>query len=132
VLRDIRFWRIETAQQLRSLNISPPATALNVFIFRMKAQKHALVFGASGISGNALCNELLEYPNKNTFDKVTGLTNRPLSIKDAQLPEDPRLRLISGIDLTRDVDTVKRELETKVDDIHEVTHVFFMGIKQSG
>jgi hypothetical protein len=97
----------------------------------MKAQKHALVFGASGISGNALCNELLEYPNKNTFSKVTGLTNRPLSIKDAQLPEDPRLRLISGIDLIRDVETVKRELETKVDDIHEVTHLFFMGIKES-
>jgi len=97
----------------------------------MKAQKHALVFGASGISGNELCHELLEYPSKSTFVKVTGLTNRPLSIEEAQLPEDPRLRLISGIDLTCDVDTVKRELVKKVDDIHEVTHVFFMGIKQS-
>jgi len=97
----------------------------------MTAQRHALVFGASGISGNTLCNELLVYPSKTTFAKVTGLTNRPLSIKDAQLPEDLRLRLVSGIDLTRDVETVKRELEKKVDDIHEVTHVFFMGIKRS-
>ena len=95
----------------------------------MGSKKHALVFGASGISGNTLCNEILGYPSKDTFAKVTGLTNRPLSIQDAQLPEDPRLQLISGIDLTRDVETVKKELEKKVKDIHEVTHVFFMGIR---
>jgi len=94
----------------------------------MAVKKHALVFGASGISGNTLCSELLGYPSKDTFARVTGLTNRPLSIQDAQLPDDSRLRLISGIDLTRDVETVKNELNKKVDDIHEVTHVFFMGI----
>jgi nucleoside-diphosphate-sugar epimerase len=88
---------------------------------------HALIFGASGISGWALCNQLLAYPSKDSFSRVTGLTNRPLSIEDAKLPHDPRLELLSGIDLSGTVESVKQDLEKKVKDIKDVTHVFFMG-----
>jgi hypothetical protein len=89
--------------------------------------KHALIFGASGISGNSLCNELLVYPSRDTFSKITGLTNRPLSIKDALLPNDPRLELVSGIDLSDPLEEVKKLLKKDVKDVQNVTHVFFMG-----
>jgi len=89
--------------------------------------KHALIFGASGISGNALCEQLLVYPDKTTFSKITGLTNRPLSIEDAYLPKDERLVLVSGIDLSDPEDEVKKVLKEKVKDIEKVTHVFYMG-----
>jgi len=95
----------------------------------MATGKHALIFGASGISGNSLCNELLVYPAKDTFARIVGLTNRPLTVRDAYLPEDPRLELISGIDLSKSLEYIKTELEKKVKDIHEITHVFFMGIR---
>jgi hypothetical protein len=91
-------------------------------------KKHALVFGASGISGNALCAELLHYPSTSTFARVTGLTNRPLTVKQAALPADPRLELVSGVDLTKDVEDVESALKSKVKDISGVTHVFFMGM----
>jgi hypothetical protein len=89
--------------------------------------KHALIFGASGISGNSLCNELLVYPTKDTFSKITGLTNRPLSIKEAQLPNDTRLELVSGIDLSDTLEDIKKLLSKNVKDVKNVTHVFFMG-----
>ena len=41
---------------------------------------HALVFGASGISGWAIVNQILsDYPAKGVFSAVTALTNRPLT-----------------------------------------------------
>lgn len=40
------------------------------------------------------------YPTKDTFSQITGLTNYPLSLGDAHLPKDPRVELVSGIDLT--------------------------------
>jgi hypothetical protein len=89
--------------------------------------KHALIFGASGISGNSLCNELLVYPNKDTFSRIIGLTNRPLTIQQAQLPKDARLELVSGIDLSDSIDDVKHDLRQKIKDVHGITHVFFMG-----
>ena len=95
------------------------------------AAKHALIFGASGISGNALCEQLLVYPDKSTFSKITGLTNRPLSIEDAHLPKDERLELIGGIDLSDPLDEVKKILKEKVKDIEKVTHVFYMGKSSS-
>jgi|SRR5271156_5075084 len=95
----------------------------------MATGKHALIFGASGISGNSLCNELLVYPTKDTFARIVGLTNRPLTVRDAYLPEDARLELISGIDLSKSIEYIKEELEKKVKDIHQITHVFFMGTR---
>ncbi len=91
--------------------------------------KHALIFGASGISGNALCEQALVYPDKSTFSTITGLTNRPLSIEDAYLPKDDRLELVSGIDLSDPLDEVKKTLKEKVKGIEKVTHVFYMGTR---
>lgn len=86
---------------------------------------HALVFGASGVSGWAITNQALQYPAKNTFAKVTALTNRPLSIEDSSLPKDSRLQLASGIDLTGSVDSIVSGLKSKVKDVESVSHVFF-------
>jgi hypothetical protein len=89
--------------------------------------KHALIFGASGISGWSLLNQCLHYPTPTTFNRVTGLSNRPFPNKDALLPDDARLRFVSGIDLTQSVETVSDQLKAKVDDIESVNVVFFCG-----
>jgi hypothetical protein len=86
----------------------------------------ALVFGASGITGWAIVKEALEYPSSTTFDKVIGLTNRPLTKSEALLPEDERLQLYSGIDLKAGASTVEARLKS-INGIREVTHVYFSG-----
>lgn len=96
---------------------------------------HALVFGASGILGWAIVNEILNnYPEKGTYSKVTALTNRPLTREDAIWPEAdgqrPELNLVSGIDLTKGTaDDVKAVLKEKVPDIETVTQVHYFGIR---
>ena len=90
----------------------------------MAINNHALVFGASGITGWALVKEALSYPTPTTFSQVTALSNRPLSAADAQWPDDPRLQLASGIDLTGPVDAVVSALKSKVNNVETVTHVF--------
>ncbi len=72
--------------------------------------------------------ECLDHPSNsalNTFSRVIGLTNRPLS-KDASLLDvrDKRWELYSGIDLQQDVDAVVEKLRA-VRDIDQVTHVYF-------
>ncbi len=89
------------------------------------SEKHALVFGASGISGWSICRQALSYPTPSTYTTVTGLTNRPISLKDAGLPSDPRLALASGIDLTSSVPSVITALKSKVAHISSTTHVYF-------
>lgn len=84
---------------------------------------HALVFGASGISGWALVKEALSYPDSTAFAKVTALTNRPLSLADSQWPDDRRLQLISGIDLTRPLADVIERLK-EIPSIDTASHVF--------
>jgi hypothetical protein len=86
----------------------------------------ALVFGASGITGWAVVKEALKYPSSTTFDKVIGLTNRPLTKLEALLPEDERLQLYSGIDLRAGAFTVEASLKN-IDGIRDVTHVYFSG-----
>lgn len=89
---------------------------------------HALVFGASGISGWAILNEITTYPTPTTFAKVTGLSNRPLTIEQAYLPQDSRLRLINGVDLTKPVPEVVQILREKVEDAQTISHIFFTGM----
>ena len=92
---------------------------------------HALIFGASGISGWALLNEITEYPTPTTFARITGLSNRPLTLEQAHLPQDPRLNLVNGIDLTKPVPEVVQMLKDKVKDAHAISHVFFTGMSSS-
>lgn len=92
----------------------------------METPKSALVFGASGITGWAIANSALTYPTKETFARVVALTNRPLSREDSKFPEDSRLVLQSGVDLSGDHDSIVRALRL-VDGISNVTHVYFTG-----
>lgn len=84
----------------------------------------ALVFGASGITGWAVVREALQYPTSTTFDRIIGLTNRPLTKSDAILPEDERLELHSNVDLSTGVSAVEARLK-RIDGIERVTHVYF-------
>lgn len=93
--------------------------------------KVALVFGASGISGWALAKNLLSYPTPTTFDRVIGLTHRPRTIVESGLPQDLRLELYSGVDLRTDLDTVKRQMQERVPDLNQVTHVYYCGMRGS-
>jgi hypothetical protein len=91
---------------------------------------HALVFGASGITGWSIVDQILRgYPDANTFDKVTALTNRPLSAEAALWPKSDKLQLVSGIDLNTDKgqEGLEAELKSKITDIDTVTEVFFFG-----
>lgn len=88
---------------------------------------HALIFGASGISGWSLLNQARVYPSPSAFARITGTTNRPTSVKQLQIPQDDRIQLASGIDLTKSVDEVVSTLKEKVPSIDTVSHVFFTG-----
>lgn len=92
---------------------------------------HALVFGASGISGWAILDEITSYPTSTTFAKITGLSNRPLTLEQAYLPNDSRLSLVNGIDLTKSVPEVVQMLKDKVEDMQTISHVFFTGMRSS-
>lgn len=92
----------------------------------------ALVFGATGISGWAFVNEILnQYPSQGTWDKVHALANRPISRETLLWPDDARLNLVSGIDL---LGSTQEELEAGLKDmipgIEKVTHVFYLGMSQ--
>jgi hypothetical protein len=91
----------------------------------MASENHALVFGASGVSGWGIMHELVSYPTSTTWTSIIGATNRPLSPAEAHLPDDLRISLVSGIDLTAGVPEVARLLREKVKNIEKITHVFF-------
>lgn len=89
--------------------------------------KHALVLGASGIVGYALCLELLSNSAPATFDSVTGTSLRPLNIDDSGMPRDSRLRLVPEIDLTLGEAQVKKLLQN-IEGIDKVTHVYYTAL----
>lgn len=95
--------------------------------------KTALVFGASGVSGWSFVNEILsDYPSPGTWKKVHALTNRPLSQSQSQWPNDPRLNIVSGIDLLKgSQEDLEAEIKGKIPDVDEVTHVYYVAYKAS-
>lgn len=90
---------------------------------------HALVFGASGITGWGTVNAILEdYPSPESFEKVTALTNRPLPLEVAQWPSSSseKLQVVSGLDLLRgDQASLEAEMKRRVPGIEKVSHVYF-------
>lgn len=71
----------------------------------MPTDRHALVFGASGLAGWGLVNQLLSnYPALESFARVTALVNRPLSVDRSCWPisERPHFQLVSGVDLSKE------------------------------
>lgn len=93
--------------------------------------KSALVFGASGVTGWSFINEILsDYPKSGTWKRAHALTNRPLSQEQSQWPNDPRLNIVSGIDLLANSQAdLEKELNSKIPDINEVTHVYYLAYK---
>ncbi|KAJ5248909.1 hypothetical protein N7468_000360 [Penicillium chermesinum] len=95
------------------------------------ARNHAIVYGASGIIGWALVDQLLKhYPAPGTFSKVTAITNRPLDLSKSFWPEKrptgPELELVSGINLSSDGVSLADILRERVKDIENVTHVYYL------
>ena len=88
----------------------------------------ALVFGASGISGWAVTKNLLSYPSTSTFSRVIALTNRPRSLAECSLPQDPRIELYSGIDLRGSLDQVLGTMKEKIPNLNEITHMYYCGM----
>ena len=99
----------------------------------MANNAHALVFGASGLNGWAVVNQLLfNYPERGVFSRVTALTNRPLRFEDSYWPKagdgTPELVLASGINVAEGTkDDIAGLLTEKVPQIGSVTHVFYFG-----
>lgn len=84
-----------------------------------------LVFGASGISGLGVVQEALQYPTPSTFSSIIGITNRPLTTADAQIPSDNRVAFYSGFDLTQGTDSIVSKLEA-IPNISQTTHIAFL------
>lgn len=94
---------------------------------------HALVFGASGLAGWGVVDQLLSnYPAQGTFSQVTALVNRPFSVADSYWPDAspsrPKLQLVSHVNLLQGtVKALTDFLKDKVRDVCSVTHAFYFG-----
>ena len=94
---------------------------------------HALVFGASGLAGWGVVDQLLSnYPAQGTFSQVTALVNRPFSLADSYwpdpLPSRPKLQLVPHVDLLKgSVKDLTAFLECEVADIGNITHAYYFG-----
>jgi hypothetical protein len=91
--------------------------------------KVAIIFGASGVSGWSFVNEILnDYPEKGTWGAVYAMTNRPLSVADSKWPNDPRLSIVSGVDLLDgSQEDLEAKLKSKIPDVSKVTHMYYLG-----
>ncbi|EGD90751.1 hypothetical protein H112_02217 [Trichophyton rubrum D6] len=94
--------------------------------------RHALVLGASGISGWSLINQLLQsYPRAGTWSRITGVTRKPMNSEEVsswpQSREDQAFRLVSGFDIHNDPkQTLMAKFQEEVPDIHTVTHLYYL------
>lgn len=89
---------------------------------------HAVVFGASGINGWALIKELVSgHSIPDPFDRVTAVLNRPVSLQDSQWPQDGRLQVATGIDLTADVQELQCAMKAKINGAESISHVYYAG-----
>ena len=96
------------------------------------SSKHAIVFGASGIIGWAVVDELLRCGGgSGPFSKVTAVTNRPLRAPESFWPENlnqPDLQLVSGVNLRHGGRTTLADyLRLVVKDVETVTHIYYLG-----
>lgn len=96
------------------------------------SENHAIVFGASGLIGWAMVNQLLApYPTPGTFASVTAVANRPIDLTEAHWPEPgasrPDLRLVSGVDLRGDAILLEDTLRQQAPNADKITHVYYFG-----
>jgi hypothetical protein len=99
----------------------------------MSGEKRALIFGASGVSGWSMVNEILnDYPEKGIWGAVVALTNRPLSLEQSQWPRDNRLSIVSGVDLLAgSQQELEATLKARVPKIGSITHMIYLGVFQT-
>ncbi|OQV03603.1 hypothetical protein CLAIMM_08625 [Cladophialophora immunda] len=97
-----------------------------------QSRRHALILGASGITGWAIVNSLCEgYPELDAFDKITAVTNRPLTQQDSGWPSHPRLEIVSGIDLVKnDQESLNDLMRKRIPAVDTVSHLYFYAYKQ--
>ncbi|PGH32521.1 hypothetical protein GX50_04695 [[Emmonsia] crescens] len=91
--------------------------------------RHALVLGASGISGWAFINQLLhDYPRSGIWGRVTGITMRPMNEEEVSYwPKDERLQLVSGVDFVGDSEeALKGKFSSGIVDVESVTQVYYL------
>ena len=90
--------------------------------------KTALVFEASGVSGWSFVNEMLnDYPQDGVWAKVHALTNRPLTQEASGWPADPRLNILSGIDLLAGTqEELEDTIRSKVIGTEKVTRIYYL------
>ncbi|KAF7551199.1 hypothetical protein G7046_g7783 [Stylonectria norvegica] len=91
-------------------------------------ENHALVFGATGLIGWAITEQLLSnYPETATFSSVTAISNRPVKESQTSWPsataERPELQLVSGVNLLDE--DLTSQLRDKVTGVERITHVFY-------
>lgn len=90
--------------------------------------KSALIFGASGVTGWAFVNEILnDYPKKEIWGKVHALANRPLKKSESLWPNDDRLNIVTGIDLLKGSQEDLERALSGIEGIENVTHVVYVG-----
>lgn len=101
----------------------------------MAAQSnHAIIFGAAGLLGWSVLNELLSsYPAAGTFSKVTAVVNRPISEKDLCVPppsnDRPALEIVPGVNLLRGTgEELAQQLKDKASGLEGITHAFYFGM----
>ncbi|KAF4980523.1 hypothetical protein FZEAL_3458 [Fusarium zealandicum] len=91
----------------------------------MSEQNHALVFGATGLIGWGVVNQLLSTPT--SFSSVTGVSNRPVDASRTFWPAEsdtrPELHLASGVNLQSD--NLTSQLRDKIPGVDKTTHVFY-------
>ncbi|KAI1948664.1 hypothetical protein LOZ12_006212 [Ophidiomyces ophidiicola] len=89
---------------------------------------HALVLGASGMSGWAFINQLLHnYPRPGIWRRITGVNRKPMNEEEKSYwPTDGRLALASGFDLHGDDEDILRQKFEKIRDMKTVTHVYYL------
>ncbi|KAF7893438.1 uncharacterized protein EAF02_000976 [Botrytis sinoallii] len=94
-------------------------------------KKHALIFGATGLIGWGIVNELLSsYPQPGVFSRVTAVANRSLLVSDTHWPEGsskmPELQIVTGINLLEGTsEDLAAYLKDCMNDFGSITHVFY-------
>ncbi|KAK7030944.1 hypothetical protein VNI00_013891 [Paramarasmius palmivorus] len=101
----------------------------------MPGGKHAIVFGASGLAGWGVVDQLLRgYPSKGTFTRVTALINRPFSISESGWTVDrdgPEIQLVQNVNLlTGSAEEFGDGLKERVQGLETATHMFYFAYKQ--
>jgi hypothetical protein len=90
----------------------------------------AIVFGATGVTGWALCKALLSHKQpgdsqSKTFSTVIGVCEQPIEGVNMFI-EERNFQLIDGVNLREGEDEVTNNLKD-VKGIEHVSHVFYVG-----